>query len=137
MSRSGYCDDIEDAWRAIIWRGAVASAVRGKRGQAFLKELLCAMEGLPEHKLIAHELETEGAVCAIGAVGKARGIDMKGLNPEDTERVASTFGISNAMAREILFMNDEYMYMPETPEARYSRMRKWVEGQIRPSESKR
>lgn len=46
MSRSGYSDDI-DQWDLICWRGAVASAIRGKRGQAFLLEMWKAMTALP------------------------------------------------------------------------------------------
>ena len=55
MSRSGYHDGI-DQWDLIRWRGAVASAIRGKRGQAFLREMLDALDALPEPKLIAHDL---------------------------------------------------------------------------------
>lgn len=72
MSRSGYHDDIEH-WDLIRWRGAVASAIRGVRGQRFLKELMQALENLPDQRLIAHELEKGGEVCALGAVGKSRG----------------------------------------------------------------
>lgn len=127
MSRSGYVDDFDDAWELIRWRGAVASAIAGKRGQDFLYEMLHAMAALPERKLIADELECEdGAVCAIGAVGKARGINMKGIDPEDRDRVAALFGIAPALAAEIVFMNDEWSH-GETPEARFERMRSWVE----------
>ena len=70
MSRSGYSDDWDigdnSGW---LYRGAVERAIKGKRGQAFLKEMLAAMDALPEPKLIAEELEQEGAVCAIGSVG--------------------------------------------------------------------
>jgi hypothetical protein len=72
MSRSGYSDDC-DQWDMIRWRGAVASSIRGARGQAFLKEMLAALDALPEPKLIAEELESDGAVCAIGAVGPFAG----------------------------------------------------------------
>lgn len=49
MSRSGYSDDYDfDNWQLIRWRGAVNSAINGRRGQAFLKELLTAIEALPE-----------------------------------------------------------------------------------------
>ena len=133
MSRSGYSDDFEQ-WDFIRWRGAVASAVRGKRGQAFLKEMLAALDALPEKQLIANELETEGAVCAIGAVGKVRGIDMSKIDPEDRETVASTFGIPLALASEIFFANDEgagYLSMKEAPEVRFTRMRAWIESLVR------
>jgi len=132
MSRSGYSDDIEDQWAAICYRGAVTSAIKGKRGQAFLKEMLTAIEALPEKKLIYGELEAGGEVCAIGSVGKARGIDMKGLDPEDIERVARVFGISTALAREIVYMNDEYWPFNETPEVRHARMCQWIKEHIRP-----
>lgn len=130
MSRSNYNEDIDDCWQLIRWRGAVASAIRGARGQAFLKEMLCAMDKLPEHKLVANELEEEGAVCAIGAVGKMRGVDMTKIDPEDSVTVASLFDISDALAREIAYENDEGTFRLETPEQRYSRMRAWVQGQI-------
>lgn len=132
MSRSGYVDDFDDYWELIRWRGAVKSAIRGRRGQAFLRELLAAMDSLPERRLVAHELEKEGAVCAIGAVGKARGIDMSALDPEDIDTVAATFGISNALAKEIVYMNDEFKWGEDDGE-RFRRMRQWIESEIRPS----
>ena len=48
MSRSGYSDDIDDNWAHIMWRGRVASSIRGKRGQAMLRELLAALDAMPE-----------------------------------------------------------------------------------------
>lgn len=130
MSRSGYSDDCDDNWMLIRWRGAVNSAIKGKRGQQFLREMLAAMDALPERKLIAHRLEADGAVCAIGTVGKARGLDMSNIDPEDREVVADAFGVSPALAAEITYMNDEWSWSTETPEARFERMRKWVADQI-------
>lgn len=130
MSRSGYHDDC-DQWPLICWRGAVTSAIRGKRGQAFLIELLDALDALPKPELIAHELEEgDGAVCALGAVGKRRGIELVDLDPENWGRLASTFGIAEAMAREVMFINDEDAPYNETPAARFQRVRRWVESQI-------
>jgi hypothetical protein len=130
MSRSGYSDDC-DGWDLIRWRGAVTSSIRGKRGQAFLREMLAAMDALPEKKLIVGELEENGAVCAIGAVGQARGIDMTGIDPEDQDKVAKTFGITRSLAAEIVFINDDdFSWREETPEARFVRMRTWIEGQL-------
>lgn len=104
MSRSGYIDDMDDMDDVLAhgrWRGRVASAIRGNRGQAFLKEMLAALDALPEKRLITGELEEEGAVCAIGAVGKARGIDMSEIDPEDGVTVAATFGIAEVLARRL------------------------------------
>lgn len=131
MSRSGYSDDAENV---AMWRGAVASAIRGRRGQAFLKETLAAFDALPERKLIENNLvEKDGAVCALGAVGKARAMDLQKIDPEDSETVASAFGLAHAMACEIMFVNDEGVgyWAKETPEQRFERMRRWVESKIR------
>ena len=75
MTRSGYSDDY-DGWQLIKGRGMVASATRGKRGQQFFKDLVAALDALPEKVLIADDLQNdEGDVCALGAVGLKRGIN--------------------------------------------------------------
>lgn len=130
MSRSGYCDDLTN-WSHICWRGAVASAIRGKRGQAFLKELLAALDALPEKRLIAWELQQKDQVCALGAVGKSRGLDMEDLDPEDHEKVAKAFDIPHALACEIMWENDEARYWEQTPEQRFKYVRDWVVRHIR------
>lgn len=132
MSRSGYSDDYDDNWALIRYRGAVSASIKGKRGQAFLKELIAALDAMPEKKLIAHELEANGEFCALGAVGKCRGMDMNKIDPDDAPSVAKSFGIAAALAREIVFMNDEgsYYNVGETPESRWSRMRKWAESEL-------
>ena len=142
MSRSGYSDDF-DGPELHLYRGAVQSAIGGRRGQAFLRDMLTAMDAMPVKRLIAHDLaapdlvsfshwgliEAE-SVCAIGAVGKARGIDMRDIDPEDSEAVAKAFGIADSMAREITFMNDEAWWRA-TPEERFVRMRTWIVENIR------
>lgn len=130
MSRSGYDNDDYDSQMMNIWRGAVNSGINGKRGQAFLKEMLKAFDALPEPKLISNDLQRSDGVCAIGAVGKARGKDMYEIDPEDHEAIAHIFGISHALACEIMFENDERVWREETPEARFIRMRSWVQSLI-------
>jgi hypothetical protein len=57
MSRSGYIDDYDDDNGAVaMYRGQVASAMRGRRGQAFLRDLLSALDEMPEKRLIAGHL---------------------------------------------------------------------------------
>lgn len=134
MSRSGYMDDQDCEFSNIMqinWRGAVKSAMHGKRGQAFLKEALAVLEAMPVKRLITDDLERNGEVCFLGAVGKARGIDMSKLDPEYSNQVAGVFGIADAMARELVYMNDEANYLSESPEARYERMLAWVKTQIK------
>lgn len=132
MSRAGYNEDCEDYWPWIMYRGAVSSAIKGRRGQAFLKEMLAALDALPEKRLIADDLERNGCVCAIGAVGRKRGVAMAGLDPEDYVSVASAFGVANTLAREVVYENDEGAIGAETPEQRFVRMRAWIASQILP-----
>lgn len=125
MSRSGYSDDI-DNWQLIRWRGMVASAIRGRRGQAMLRAMLAALDAMPEKKLVRSELECADGVCALGALGRSRGIDLQSLDPECPEQVAAAFDIATPLAREVVYENDEAGPWKEAPEARWSRMRRWV-----------
>ena len=132
MSRSGYSDDV-DNWALIRWRGMVASATRGKRGQAFFKDLLAAMDEMPVKELIAEDLEVPetGEVCALGCLGKKRGVDLAALDPQEPDAVAKVFDIAPCLAQEIVYENDEGTSILETPAERWTRMRKWVEAQIK------
>jgi hypothetical protein len=130
MSRSGYSYDI-DNWQLIKWRGQVASAMRGKRGQQFLRDLIEALDALPEKALIANELQQGGNYCAIGAVGVKRGVDMSRLDPDDTATVSGKFDIAEQMVQEIVYENDENTWnfekqSRETPEEKWRRMRAWA-----------
>jgi hypothetical protein len=141
MARSGYADD-GDYGATNLWRGAVTRALSGKRGQAFLKELLSALDGLPEKKLIEGSLAEEGQFCALGAVAHARGLDVSVVqkpDPDDyygnADEMASMFGIARAMAAEIMYMNDEYLdsyiHKDVSPERRYEVVRDWVAKHIK------
>lgn len=161
MSRSGYSDDYGDDDPLALgrWRAAVKSAMRGKRGQAFFREALAALDAMPDKRLIAGELIVDGSQCPVGetpdlivgadelcdrrgkphpmgsccllgAVAKVRKIDVSNIDPEDTPTVADKFGIADAMTREIVYWNDECGEWNETPEQRWQRMRKWVASQI-------
>ena len=70
------------------------------------------------------------AASLLGAVGKARGLDMTSIDPEDIDTVAPAFGIADAMAREIVYWNDDGGYRGETPAGRWQRMRQWVADKI-------
>lgn len=132
--RSGYNYDNCDFGTYGLWRGAVRSAIRGKRGQSFLKELAAAMDAMPVKELIADELVDEaGKCCAIGSVLKARKhadkILRQDIDYEDAQEVAKFTGIAWALAAEIMNENDEpfyRMHKNETPAQRWERVRKWV-----------
>lgn len=115
MSRSGYSDDC-DGWALIRWRGAVTKAIRGQRGQAMLRELVHALDALPERRLAVGSLVTaEGGYCTLGALGRSRGIDLASIDPDDREAVAKAFGVAEALAAEIMHMNDEQGPQEQVP----------------------
>jgi hypothetical protein len=133
VSRSGYSDDCENY---ACWRGAVESALHGKRGQAFLLELVHALDALPEKRLTLDSLQRHGGltVCALGAVGRARGMNLESLENKETDDVAEAFGIAPAMAKEITYVNDEVPLFQRTTstwkepndEERFTLVRKWA-----------
>lgn len=127
MSRSGYSDDCE---HLELYRANVDRTIAGKKGQKFLKDLLQALDDMPNKRLIAGELEKLGEVCAIGVVGLNRGVNMENLDPNEPETVARAFGISTMLAQEIVYQNDEW-FDQETPEERWVQMRKWVESNLK------
>jgi hypothetical protein len=105
MSRSGYTDDCDNLG---LWRGAVERSIRGKRGQAALRELAAAMDAMPNKSLAAESLVTaDGEFCTLGVLGQIRGVDMNPLDPEDWDSVAAAFNLAPAMVREIVYENDE------------------------------
>ncbi len=133
MSRSGYSDDYDDENGALaMWRGQVASAIRGKRGQKLLRDLIEGLDALPEKVLIAERLQEPetGCVCALGAVGLKRGIDLAPLEPLAeggcTDAIGSAFDIASQLAAEVQYINDEGGWHRETPRARWERVRSWA-----------
>lgn len=161
MSRSGYDydGDCENNYY-LLYPSVVRRTTNGKRGQEFFKSLASALEGLPEKRLVPNELETEtGAVCALGALGKVRGIELAKLDPDDVKSVAAKFRISETLVREVTHANDDefehytkyiplhwvataedrdrwwrapekFSRIPETPEERYERVLDWARSQI-------
>ncbi|MDE2232561.1 MAG: hypothetical protein KGJ90_00315 [Patescibacteria group bacterium] len=150
MSRSGYTDEDYDGQLAM-WRGQVANSIRGKRGQKMLRDLLTALDSMPEKQLISGHLENSEGVCALGALGQYRHIDMSNCEKlidiygycEDFEMLAEllskAFDITPQLAREIQYLNDEfYDFTWEdgkrrnyTPEERWQKMRAWVQSKIK------
>lgn len=137
MSRSGYSEDYDEQFpnAGALYHKSIVNAINGKRGQKFMRDLIAALDAMPEKRLTTEELIQDGAVCAIGAVGLARGIDMTRIDPSNADAVAKAFGIAPGMAREIVFENDEagcfYATKEETPEQRWQRMRDWAVAQIK------
>lgn len=128
MSRSGYSDDF-DQWEMIMWRGAVASAIRGKRGQAFLREMIAALEAMPEKRLAANDtVDENNCRCALAVVAESRGVDLEHFDTWDHYSVSDTLAIARAMAQEIIFENDDCR---GTPERRWQYIRDWAQSNLR------
>lgn len=133
MSRSGYSEDGE---YVNLYRGTVERAIKGKRGQQFLVELAAAMDAMPKKRLITDELiAATGEMCTLGVVCKARGLDVNGVDIDDSERIGALVGVAGSMAAEIEYENDEAGHHNETPEQRWTRMRKWVQRNIKPPQA--
>lgn len=129
MSRHGYCDHL-DNFALIRWRGQVASAIRGKRGQAFFRDLVAALDAMPEKRLAAGDLETqEGSVCALGCLGRAKGVDLKSINTEDWDALGELFDVAPQLAQEVMFINDDGGARAD--ENRWKLVRDWGARQIR------
>lgn len=123
--RSGY---EYDCVNVAMWRGRVASAMRGKRGQQLLKDTLSALDAMPEKRLTRNSLvDGSGDVCLLGAAAKVRAVsDIAQIDPEDHDVLANRFNVSPCMIQEIEFINDDDFGQNETPEKRFDRARKWL-----------
>lgn len=145
MGRSGYSEDYGDDDPLALgrWRGAVRSAQNGKRGQAFLRECLAALDAMPEKKLYSgHLVGEDGSCCTMGAVVKARGLEVPEIireieaeaeecdyqMGEAADYAADLLDIAHALAREIAYENDEVCW--KSPEERWAHMRRWVANRI-------
>lgn len=117
MSRSGYSDDYDDPLQCGRWRAVVASATRGK----------------PEKKLISGHLEKEGSVCALGALGRHRGVDMAAVDTHAWDQLGETFNIARQLAQEVMYENDDGWYH-NNEEGRWEHVRSWAARQIVPTE---
>lgn len=135
MSRHDYCDDVDQRDLAM-WRGRIASAIRGKRGQKLLADLRDALDALPQKRLVHGQLQTpDGDYCAIGCVGAKRGHDFSTFDPEDcNEALAGKLDVAECLVREIEYENDDFN---GSDESRWEYMRRWAERHIhKPKEAK-
>ena len=131
MSRSGYTDDCDGKGYGI-YRGRVASAIRGKRGQRLLRDLAEAMDAMPRKRLIAGEfVAQDGEACALGVLALHRSIpDADAIDSEDHELLSEIFDVPRCLIREIENENDECSCYPTDVIERWDRMRDWVASKI-------
>lgn len=140
--RLNLCEDEDFNNQAMLWEANQERSLRGRRGQAALRELESALLALPEKRLIADELENErGEVCAVGALAKYKGHenpmigdafgdnDELSVNEGEIERVtvqlAEEMGMPHLVALAVVYQNDD-SYVIVTPEQRYDKVLRWA-----------
>lgn len=138
MSRSQYSDDNEPLVHGR-WRAQVASALRGKRGQALLRDMIAALDAMPEKRLVADVMQADdGTACALTAVARYRGVSVEDIDNEspEPEDLASRLDIAHQLAQEVMFVNDEagWSQMVKTPEDRWTFVRSWAVKNLREKE---
>jgi hypothetical protein len=136
-----YGGDFE-SWMEGQDAGALKSAIKGRRGQRFLQDLLAALDSLPEPELSAGALEDEttGCCCAFGAVRRFRGESSVPLwfDPMDEDvdphHLAELFDVSQRLAWEVVVVNDTYCGNNNSPgdrRRRFKEVREWAVRNIR------
>lgn len=142
MSRL-YQDDYGfEPWMQGQQAGALRSAIRGNRGQQFLRDLVAALNALPEPKLSAGALEDEetGCCCAFGAVRRYRGTDAVPLyfDPQekdlDPPHFVEPFNVATALAWEVVEANEgrSVSNSEAAMRQRWSSVRAWAARQLLP-----
>ena len=115
MSR--YCSDDDydyEPWMEGQAAGAMRSAIRGRRGQRLLRDLIAGLDALPVPELAAGSLEDPetGCVCALGAVRMQRGAEAVPLrfDPNDPDvgwrDLAQPYDISETLAHAVICQNE-------------------------------
>jgi len=131
MSRSGYSEDCE---YLELYRANVDRSIGGKRGQAFLREMIESLDAMPQRELaeVIFVDEDSGECCALGAVALSRGVENPGrLNYEDPQEAGYVLGIPWMIACEVAHENDDGALGPETPSERWVRMRVWAQEHLK------
>ena len=141
MSR--YCDSDDYDWEPWMEgqaAGAMRSAIRGRRGQQLLRDLITGLDALPVPELAAGALEDPetGCVCALGAVRLQRGAEAVPLSfdltdPDiDWRDLAEPFDISETLANAVISEN-EYGSKRNDEQSRRRRwqsVRSWAVGNL-------
>jgi len=128
VSRHGYSEDL-DPLEHGHWRGMVASAIRGKRGQRLLRDIAAYMDAMPVKALVRGDLVTpEGDACALGCAFLYRKIAAT-PDPEDPEAVAEALDISHVLAKEVAYVNDEFVGYDDM--RRWTVVRQWIRENLR------
>ena len=107
-------DESDDPLDYARYEAAKRSTLRGRRGQAFLRELVAALDALPRPELSEGALgdRRTGCVCALGAIALAQGDSFDDLAKDNgnwsLDETAERYSISPTLANEIISANDDW-----------------------------
>ncbi len=160
MGRSGYSDyddyDADAQWAMIRHAGARKSALRGRRGQDFLRRLSAALDAMPVKSLIAipgeegeyadgeappgfNRLGTpDGQVCVLGCLALAEGKKPHEIDATDYGGLGAMFNVAPIVVRDLEWENDEQSFTYGDPgqesmtegERRWAYLREWVKRNV-------
>jgi len=140
MSRLCQDDYGFEPWMEGQQAGAQQSAIRGRRGQQLLRDLVAGLDALPAPELSAGALEDEatGCCCAFGAVRRYRGAAAVPLYFDPMEKdldpphYAEPFDVAPALAWAVVEVNE--WWSTNNDEAarrqRWQRVRDWAVGRL-------
>lgn len=119
MSRTGWYEMDDRDQDAILRmgraRGQIASATRGRRGQAFLRLALKALDNMEDKRLAAHTFGVGdgGCMCLMTSIATetGRGSVLTDVDLEDGETVcelmAAKFDVADVLVKDLVWDNEE------------------------------
>jgi hypothetical protein len=149
MSRFEY-DDYDSTITQEMWQHNVDLALRGRKGQKALRELLLALDAVPGHRLIRDYLVNpeQGEACAVGAwlaykrIASGQTTDWNDTLRALYQQYGETEGwetgdigrrelrVTGTLAQHIAYRNDDYYRSATTPEQLWQATYDWVRSQI-------
>lgn len=109
-----------------------ASALKGRRGQKFLRSLIAALDAMPVKELVSGEFRAaEGQQDALGAVAAARGVDLYHIEGWDHRLMGLRLDIPSSLVAEIIAQNDHGVPVLKSKEI-CGPLPPWIPEQYRP-----
>jgi hypothetical protein len=118
-----------------LWNQRLSATLYSKRGKERLREFASILDAMPEKKLIANTLEREGQVCFVGAICRAKGVEMPKPRYDDdcdiydTAESGQRAGIPWTLAWTMGSLNDN-QWGRLSPEERWLAARRWIDEQL-------
>lgn len=120
MGRTSWTEfDGEDSREHALFQGRLSRSLRGKAGQAALRELEAALVAMPEPELYSGVFaQPSGEVCALGALAVAKKVAAgvsraealavcADVDPDLSEEVGEDLGFPRLVAQAVVWENDE------------------------------